>query len=168
MVNQYSLRRNPITGGHYMAPDDATSGKPLYVRDEDYATIADSAAQSESLISRLRDILGAHGGSPENTLVARAHYLAERCERLEAEVSGLRAARIAYASEFPLNADGEPDVGSIHANIRAMKLDAMRYGWAVQSPQFLMWMNANNKKQADTYIDGSIASLSGSSGGKDG
>jgi hypothetical protein len=37
------------------------------------------------------------------------------------EISGLRAARIAYASEFPLNEDGEPDVGSIHANIRALK-----------------------------------------------
>lgn len=92
--------------------------------------------------------------------------LAERCERLEAEVSGLRAARIAYASEFPLNTDGEPDVGNIHANIRAMKLDAMRYGWAVQSPQFLMWMNANTKKQADTYIDSAIASIHERNGGK--
>lgn len=31
------------------------------------------------------------------------------------------AARLGYASEFPRAADGEPDVGSIHANIRAMK-----------------------------------------------
>ena len=37
------------------------------------------------------------------------------------EVSGFRSARIAYASEFPLNADGEPDIGNIHANIRAVK-----------------------------------------------
>lgn len=50
---------------------------------------------------------------------------------------------MAYASEFPLNADGEPDVGSIHANIRALKAraaglerergrlraDAARYRW---------------------------------------
>lgn len=36
-------------------------------------------------------------------------------------VSALEASRIAYASEFELNADGEPDVGSIHANIRALK-----------------------------------------------
>lgn len=33
----------------------------------------------------------------------------------------LRAARIAYASEFPLNEDGEPDVGNVHANIRKLK-----------------------------------------------
>jgi hypothetical protein len=47
--------------------------------------------------------------------------------QLADEVSGLRATRTAYASEFPLNADGEPDVGNIHANIRAMKKDAERY-----------------------------------------
>lgn len=39
---------------------------------------------------------------------------------LRERVAQLEAARIAYASEFPLNADGEPDVGNIHANIRAM------------------------------------------------
>ncbi len=33
----------------------------------------------------------------------------------------LEAALFAYASEFPLNADGEPDVGSIHENIRKLK-----------------------------------------------
>jgi len=45
----------------------------------------------------------------------------DRIRQLETEVSSLRAARMAYAREFPLNADGEPDVGNIHANIRAMK-----------------------------------------------
>ena len=38
-----------------------------------------------------------------------------------ADNAALRAARIAYANEFPLDSDGEPDVGNIHANIRAMK-----------------------------------------------
>lgn len=42
-------------------------------------------------------------------------------QNLVAERDALRSARIAYANEFPLNADGEPDVGNIHANIRAMK-----------------------------------------------
>lgn len=36
------------------------------------------------------------------------------------EVHALRAARIAYAKEFPYR-DGEPDVGSIHENIRDLK-----------------------------------------------
>lgn len=42
----------------------------------------------------------------------------------EARLAEYEAARFAYASEFPLSADGEPDVGSIHANIRALKKDA--------------------------------------------
>lgn len=42
-------------------------------------------------------------------------------ECIKEEYDALRAARIAYASEFPLNADGEPDVGNIHANIRLLK-----------------------------------------------
>lgn len=53
----------------------------------------------------------------------------ERVRALEAELAGLRAARMAYASEFPPNADGEPDVGSIHANIREMKRKAARYNF---------------------------------------
>ena len=40
---------------------------------------------------------------------------------MEARVAELEAARIAYASEFPPDAEGLPDTGSIHANIRAMK-----------------------------------------------
>lgn len=39
------------------------------------------------------------------------------------ELSGLRAARMAYANEFPLNDEGEPDVGSIHENIRKLKTE---------------------------------------------
>ena len=42
-------------------------------------------------------------------------------EALNARITELEAARIAYASEFQLNADGEPDVGSIHQNIRSLK-----------------------------------------------
>ena len=47
---------------------------------------------------------------------------------LQEEVSGLRAARIAYASEFSATADGDPDTGNIHANIRALKaeIEALR------------------------------------------
>lgn len=44
--------------------------------------------------------------------------------QLRNRVSELEAARIAYASEFPLTADGDPDVGNIHANIRALKAKA--------------------------------------------
>lgn len=36
-------------------------------------------------------------------------------------IGSLEAARRAYASEFPNDENGEPDVGSIHANIRRLK-----------------------------------------------
>lgn len=42
---------------------------------------------------------------------------------LLAEVEGLRAARIAYASEFAPDAEGLPDTGNIHANIRRLKAE---------------------------------------------
>src|SRR5690554_4806036 len=48
-------------------------------------------------------------------------------ERLMSERDGLRAARIAYASEFPPILDGGdaglPDVGRIHENIRRLKAE---------------------------------------------
>ena len=40
---------------------------------------------------------------------------------LIAERNAWQASRIAYANEFPLNADGEPDVVNVHANIRSLK-----------------------------------------------
>lgn len=46
---------------------------------------------------------------------------AAELHRQYARISELEAARIAYASEFESDADGDPDVGNIHANIRAMK-----------------------------------------------
>jgi hypothetical protein len=54
---------------------------------------------------------------------------ADMLEQQAARIAELEAARIAYASEFPPDAEGLPDVGSIHANIRAMKRDAERYRW---------------------------------------
>ena len=54
--------------------------------------------------------------------VAVAHSVQqERAEEAEARVAELEAARIAYAGEFPPDAEGFPDVGSIHQHIRAMK-----------------------------------------------
>lgn len=43
--------------------------------------------------------------------------------QLEQRNSGLEAARFSYASEFLLNSKGEPDIGSIHKNIRKLKAD---------------------------------------------
>ena len=49
-------------------------------------------------------------------------------EPLLARIAELEAARIAYASEFKPDADGEPDVGNIHANIRALKAQLSAIG----------------------------------------
>ena len=56
--------------------------------------------------------------------IAQAETLREVADAflvMAARVAELCAARIAYASEFPPDAEGLPDTGSIHANIRAMK-----------------------------------------------
>jgi hypothetical protein len=66
------------------------------------------------------------------TLFQAAKELKADRAQLADEVSGLRAARIAYASEFPPDAEGLPDVGNIHANIRAMKDHAARYDFLRQ------------------------------------
>lgn len=47
---------------------------------------------------------------------------ADALEAANARISGLESARIAYASEFAPDVEGLPDVGSIHANIRALKV----------------------------------------------
>ena len=46
---------------------------------------------------------------------------AAELRRLHIEVGQYKAARIGYASEFPVNAEGLPDVENIHRNIRNMK-----------------------------------------------
>ena len=45
-------------------------------------------------------------------------------QRLASERDALQAARYAYATEFALDEEGQPDVGSIHQNIRALKAAA--------------------------------------------
>lgn len=60
------------------------------------------------------------------------HYASELAgdvhgKRLAIENQGLRAARIAYASEFAPDADGEHDTGNIYQNIRALKAECVQY-----------------------------------------
>lgn len=60
----------------------------------------------------------------QNELLEQARLVGMGAERefsLIAERDQLKAARIAYASEFPPDENGDPDVGNIHANIRALK-----------------------------------------------
>lgn len=72
---------------------------------------------------RLAEALGEYAkalpayGFTTKTLDGAAAELRRQNNRL----GELEAARMAYASEFPLAEDGEPDVGNIHANIRKLK-----------------------------------------------
>jgi uncharacterized protein YeaC (DUF1315 family) len=54
---------------------------------------------------------------------ARTVELEEMLRREVQHSAGLKAARIAYASEFKPDANGDPDVGNIHANIRKLKAE---------------------------------------------
>jgi hypothetical protein len=54
-------------------------------------------------------------------LEAKCRLYEASLDKADKEADGLRAARIAYASEFAPDTEGLPDVGSIHANIRALK-----------------------------------------------
>ncbi|HDR9497638.1 TPA: hypothetical protein QDC06_000840 [Burkholderia cepacia] len=84
---------------------------------------------------RVEDTLCKHGGFTEEADLIYA-LLSEleqnRIDQLEAqgafeemdrENNGLRAARIAYASEFESDAEGLPDTGNIHTNIRKLKAE---------------------------------------------
>lgn len=48
---------------------------------------------------------------------------AAELRRQHTRIAELEAACIAYASELKPDADGDPDVGNIHANIRALKAE---------------------------------------------
>lgn len=73
-----------------------------------------SAQQPEAL--RLADVLETHYDIYVDPVEA-----ASELRRLHIEVGQYKAARIGYASEFPVNAEGLPDVENIHRNIRNMK-----------------------------------------------
>lgn len=59
-----------------------------------------------------------------DVMKSRIEALQAECGKLRSELDAHKAARIAYASEFPPDDDGQPDVGSIHQNIRKLKEEA--------------------------------------------
>ena len=65
----------------------------------------------------------------------------KRIAELERQLLELQAARIAYAAEFPLTNDGEPDTGSIHQNIRTLKRQLAE---AKEDTERLDWLTTLN------------------------
>ncbi|WP_394060597.1 hypothetical protein [Alcaligenes sp. WGS1538] len=85
-----------------------------------------------------------------DTAPVAAQAQQKKIKALESEVSGLRAARIAYASEFPPDAEGDPDVGNIHANIRKLKAQA-------QQDANMIYCGCGDLYPANSYGAGFIA-----------
>lgn len=80
------------------------------------AIVEQMKSEIESLIKE-RDEFKASYYSAEKC----ASDLSRGCAKLQSQLTEFRAARYAYASEFSLDKAGQPDVGSIHQNIRALK-----------------------------------------------
>ena len=93
-------------------------------------TICEETGWSGSMVSRMyTELRKAFTGEPYK---ANGDLDAARLE-----VARLQAARMAYASEFPPDGEGEPDVGSIHQNIREMKAEIERLRKDAERYQFL-------------------------------
>lgn len=106
-------------------------------------------AELEQQVSMLRT-----GDTCARMCEGTAYRIGER--QAKARIAELVAARTAYASEFPLNADGEPDVGNVHANIRAVKKDAERWNWMLANHRDDMFAELMASEWADE-IDKRIA-----------
>jgi hypothetical protein len=77
---------------------------------------------------------------------------ADAIDLLLAEVEGLRAARIAYANEFAPDAEGLPDTGNIHANIRKLKAELEAAAADKRRLDFLDSLNARlNEHYGTTF-----------------
>ena len=62
--------------------------------------------------------------------------LQDALSAVTAERDGLAAARMAYANEFAPDENGDPDVGNVHANIRALKAERDRLRAVLEGAQY--------------------------------
>lgn len=98
------------------------SAKDVKLAMQTIVDVLEMKARYEAEIAALKAELAKHQAAEDKFAISLR--LQEYCRSLEAKVAyadGLKAARIAYAMEFPLDKDGEPDLDNIHANIRALK-----------------------------------------------
>jgi len=74
------------------------------------------------------------------TLRIDFNKLSSALAAVTAERDGLAAARMAYANEFAPDENGDPDVGNVHANIRALKAERDRLRDA--AGKAIAWLDA--------------------------
>lgn len=125
----YADRNHEAQGLHYLTHVSAMTAEGLHRKSAIAAELAHRdieiarlKAENATLQSRLIQVTEQH-----QLWFARSQELEEDRKRLAIENQGLRAARIAYASEFAPDADGEHDTGNIHQNIRALKAECTQY-----------------------------------------
>lgn len=122
------MKTTPTTGGEAPSPEaEALPTLPVVgwrhlVEGHGWMHTGGSLLTGEQVIRAMGGmVIQAEALTPHAPAEAAIVALRAEVAELRKERDELRAARFAYASEFPFNEDGEPDVGSIHANIRALK-----------------------------------------------
>lgn len=77
-------------------------------------------------------------------------------EASQARMGQLEAARFSYAREFPPDESGEPDVGSIHANIRKLKAQVASSRSSAMEDAYqaalAAWENCDNSAEVGSTI----------------
>ena len=104
----------------------------------------DSAAHFMHVFPAILAMLSTHARAQEEQLNESMTLNRDALKTLEETKNLLfayKSSRIAYASEFMLTPDGEPDVDNIHRNIRKMKTELEGLKWQV--PDFVWyWFQA--------------------------
>ena len=106
------------------------------LRIEDTERVLNAAAELRPILAQPAEAEGVDFGFDDRSvkvsqeaysifLARERHHLAA-LSAVTAERDGLAAARMAYANEFAPDENGDPDVGNVHANIRALKAERDR------------------------------------------
>lgn len=116
--NDVTAKDNKI-GNHPWIPGLAAPAI-IKIVEEALASQPVAAVSDERLLSAFNSGATVIDGLHE-VVALLSHPAAQQYQEPTKREMELEAARIAYASEFPLTTDNEPDVDNIHANIRKLK-----------------------------------------------
>lgn len=105
------------------------------------------SSNDANILQELSEEWAAHKIMGEEILTSEQEAAAfkRRAQKAESELAALKAAQIAYASEFSLSSDGEPDTGSIHENIRKLTAELAALKAAMVKP--LEWRTYGYHRQ---------------------
>jgi len=128
--------------------DASARGSTKHANAEMLCMLQDCASTIRKLVAENEPIGAAHAAD-----YAKLQGYIGALSAAEARIAELEASRFAFASEFEPNTDGEPDVGNIHANIRALKAQAQPAREPLTDDElrtvFSAWQNGEGKSMAD-------------------